>query len=113
MLHEENAAVHVSGHANQEEIRTLYGLVRPKAVMPIHGEYRMQAANARMAQEAGVPANAIVMAENGSVVELSAERGRGSSTGSRPASPSSTGSASATSATSRSATGGTWPRTAS
>ena len=72
VLHEENAAVHVSGHANQEEIRTLYGLVRPKAVMPIHGEYRMQAANARMAQEAGVPANAIVIAENGSVVELSA-----------------------------------------
>jgi ribonuclease J len=70
VLHEENATVHVSGHANQEEIRTLYGLVRPKAVMPIHGEYRMQAANARMAQQAGVPAEGIVMAENGSVVEL-------------------------------------------
>jgi ribonuclease J len=70
VLHEENAAVHVSGHANQEEIRTLYGLVRPKAVMPIHGEYRMQAANGRLAQEAGVPANSIVLAENGSVVEL-------------------------------------------
>jgi ribonuclease J len=38
--------------------------------MPIHGEYRMQAANARMAQEAGVPAESIVLAENGSVVEL-------------------------------------------
>ncbi len=70
VLHEENATVHVSGHANQEEIRTLYGLVRPRAVMPIHGEYRMQAANARMAQQAGVPADSIVMAENGSVVEL-------------------------------------------
>jgi ribonuclease J len=70
VLHEENALVHVSGHANQEEIRTLYGLVRPKAVMPIHGEYRMQAANARMAREAGVPADSIVLAENGSVVEL-------------------------------------------
>jgi len=70
VLHEENAVVHVSGHANQEEIRTLYGLVRPRAVMPIHGEYRMQAANARMAQQAGVPADAIVLAENGSVVEL-------------------------------------------
>src|SRR5260221_10779319 len=70
VLHEENALVHVSGHANQEEIRTLYGLVRPKAVMPIHGEYRMQAANARMAQEAGVPSDSIVLAENGSVVEL-------------------------------------------
>jgi ribonuclease J len=70
VLHEENAAVHVSGHAKQEEIRTLYGLVRPKAVMPIHGEYRMQAANAHLAQDAGVPADSIVLAENGSVVEL-------------------------------------------
>jgi ribonuclease J len=70
VLHEENAAVHVSGHANQEEIRTLYGLVRPRAVMPIHGEYRMQAANARLAQDAGVPAGSIVLAENGSVVEV-------------------------------------------
>jgi ribonuclease J len=70
VLHEENARVHVSGHAMQEEIRTLYGLVRPRAVMPIHGEYRMQAANARLAQEAGVPASSIVLAENGSVVEV-------------------------------------------
>ena len=113
VLHEENAAVHVSGHAMQEEIRTLYGLVRPRAVMPIHGEYRMQAANARMAQEAGVPATSIVLAENGSVVELSPERRRGSSTRSRPESRSSTGSASGTSATSPCATGATWPRTAS
>ena len=72
VLHEENAAVHVSGHARSEELRTLLGLVRPKAVMPIHGEYRMQAAHARLAQEAGVPAASIVIAENGDVVELSA-----------------------------------------
>src|SRR4051812_1921843 len=76
VLHEENAAVHVSGHAMQEEIRTLYGLVRPRAVMPIHGEYRMQAANARLAQEGGVPADAIVLAENGSVVELTPQGAR-------------------------------------
>ena len=48
--------------------------------MPIHGEYRMQAANARLAQEAGVPASAIMLAENGSVVELRGRRRRGSST---------------------------------
>ncbi|HZT91194.1 MAG TPA: ribonuclease J [Gaiellaceae bacterium] len=71
VLHEENAAVHVSGHARAEELRTLISLVRPKAVMPIHGEYRMQAAHARLAQEAGVPASSIVLAENGDVVELS------------------------------------------
>ncbi len=70
VLHEENADVHVSGHARAEELRTLLGLLRPKAVMPIHGEYRMQAAHARLAQEAGVPSNAIVIAENGDVVEL-------------------------------------------
>jgi ribonuclease J len=65
--------VHVSGHARAEELRTLISLVRPKAVMPIHGEYRMQAAHARLAQEAGVPASSIVLAENGDVVELSRE----------------------------------------
>jgi ribonuclease J len=70
VLHEENAPVHVSGHARAEELRTLLGLVRPKAVMPIHGEYRMQAAHARLAQDAGVPASSIVIAENGDVVEL-------------------------------------------
>jgi ribonuclease J len=72
VLHEENADVHVSGHARAEELRTLLGLLRPKAVMPIHGEYRMMAAHARLAQEAGVPASGIIMADNGDVVELSA-----------------------------------------
>ena len=76
VLHEENAEVHVSGHARAEELRTLISLVRPKAVMPIHGEFRMQAAHARLAQEAGVPAGSIVMAENGDVVELSHEGAR-------------------------------------
>ena len=71
VLHEENADVHVSGHARSEELRTLLSLIRPKAVMPIHGEYRMQAAHARLAQDAGVPADSIVIAENGDVVELS------------------------------------------
>jgi ribonuclease J len=71
VLHEENADVHVSGHARAEELRTLLSLIRPKAVLPIHGEYRMQAAHARLAQDAGVPANSIVIAENGDVVELS------------------------------------------
>jgi ribonuclease J len=73
VLHEEVAAVHVSGHANSEELRTMIALLRPKAVMPIHGEYRMQAAHAKLARDAGVPAASIVIAENGSVVELSRE----------------------------------------
>jgi ribonuclease J len=76
VLHEENAEVHVSGHARAEELRTLISLIRPKAVMPIHGEFRMQAAHARLAQEAGVPASSIVIAENGDVVELSRDGAR-------------------------------------
>jgi ribonuclease J len=73
VLHEENALVHASGHANAEELRTILSLLRPRAVMPVHGEFRMQAAHARLAGEAGIPSDRIVLAENGSVVELSAD----------------------------------------
>ena len=68
--------MHVSGHACSEELRTLLSLVRPRAVMPIHGEYRMLAAHARLAQDAGVPDAAILIAENGSVVELTRDGAR-------------------------------------
>jgi ribonuclease J len=70
VLHQENAPVHTSGHGNVEELRTILSLLRPRAVMPVHGEFRMLAAHGQLAREAGVPASAIVMAENGSVVEL-------------------------------------------
>jgi len=70
VLHEEIAPVHVSGHACQEELRTMLSLLRPRHVMPIHGEYRMLAAHAKLAREAGVPEDRILLAENGSVVEL-------------------------------------------
>src|ERR671931_2231312 len=70
VLHQEIAPVHVSGHGNAEELRTMLGLVRPRAVMPVHGEFRMLAAHARLAAEGGVPEEQIVLADNGSVVEL-------------------------------------------
>ena len=76
VLHEQNADVHVSGHACAEELRQLLALVRPKALMPIHGEYRMQAAHARLGQQSGVPADALLMCENGTVVELESGRAR-------------------------------------
>src|SRR5205814_10574896 len=72
VLHQEIAPVHVSGHACAEELRTILSLLRPRAVMPIHGEFRMLAAQGQLAREAGVPASSIVFAENGSVVELGA-----------------------------------------
>jgi ribonuclease J len=70
VLHQENAPVHVSGHGHAEELRTMISLVRPKALMPIHGEFRMLAAHGRLAEEGGVAPEAIVLAENGAVVEL-------------------------------------------
>jgi ribonuclease J len=70
VLHEEIAAVHVSGHACQEELRTMLSLLRPRYVMPIHGEYRMLAAHAKLARDADVPEDRIILADNGSVVEL-------------------------------------------
>src|SRR5437762_173518 len=76
VLHQEIAPVHVSGHACSEELRTLLSLLRPRAVMPVHGEYRMQAAHAQLARDAGVPASSIVLAENGTVVELSRDGAR-------------------------------------
>jgi len=71
VLHEEIAPVHVSGHGYQEELRTMLSLLRPRHVMPIHGEYRMLAAHAKLARESGVPEDRILIAENGTVVELS------------------------------------------
>jgi ribonuclease J len=69
VLHEDNASVHVSGHACAEELRTMIGLLRPRAVVPVHGEFRMLAAHAQLAREGGV--ESILMAENGTVIELS------------------------------------------
>jgi ribonuclease J len=70
VLHEDNAPVHVSGHGRAEELRTIIGLLRPRAVMPVHGEFRMLAAHAQLAREGGVAEDRIILAENGSVVEL-------------------------------------------
>jgi ribonuclease J len=70
VLHEEIAEVHASGHACAEELRTMIALLRPKTLMPVHGEFRMQAAHARLGLEAGIPEESILLAENGAVIEL-------------------------------------------
>ena len=49
----------------------MLSLLRPRYVMPVHGEYRMLAAHAKLAREAGVPDDRIILAENGAVIELS------------------------------------------
>ncbi len=71
VVHKGNAKVHVSGHAAAGELLYCYNIVRPKNVMPIHGEYRHLVANAALAIETGVPQNRTIIAENGTVVDLS------------------------------------------
>ena len=70
VIHEETSPIHTSGHGNAEELRMMLGLLKPRAVMPVHGEFRMLAAHGRLAREAGVDPDRIMLAENGSVVEL-------------------------------------------
>ncbi|ALG84602.1 ribonuclease J [Gordonia phthalatica] len=65
-----NAKVHVSGHASAGELLYLYNAVRPSNAMPVHGEWRHLRANAALAEATGVPADRIVLAEDGVVVDL-------------------------------------------
>jgi ribonuclease J len=64
------ARVHVSGHASQEEHKLMLNLLRPKYVIPIHGERRHLEMYAKVARSLGVPNDRIFFVENGSVVEL-------------------------------------------
>jgi ribonuclease J len=70
VIYESIAPVHVSGHASQEEMKLLLHLVRPKYLVPIHGELRMLKQHAKMAQEIGVPKENIAVIENGQVIEF-------------------------------------------
>ena len=70
VVHKGNARVHVSGHAAAGELRYAYNIVKPANVMPVHGEPRHLRANATLAQECGVPADRVVIAEDGVVVDL-------------------------------------------
>ena len=70
VVHKGNALVHVSGHAAAGELSYCYNIVKPKNVMPMHGEWRHLRANAALAMKAGVPADNVVIAEDGVVVDL-------------------------------------------
>ncbi len=72
VVHKGNAMVHTSGHASAGELLYAYNLVKPRNVMPIHGETRHLHANAGVAVSAGVPRDRVVLAEDGVVVDLAA-----------------------------------------
>jgi ribonuclease J len=76
VVHQGNARVHVSGHASAGELLYCYNIVRPRHVMPVHGEVRHLIANADLAERTGVPRERIVIAEDGVVVDLVAGEAR-------------------------------------
>jgi ribonuclease J len=68
VVHKGNALVHVSGHASAGELLYCYNIVRPRNVLPVHGEIRHMRANADLARATGVPN--VVLAEDGIVIDL-------------------------------------------
>ena len=66
--------VHVSGHACQEEIKLIYTLVHPRYAIPVHGEYKHLKAQAKIAQELGIPKDHIFILSSGDVLELSEDK---------------------------------------
>ena len=70
VVHGGNAKVHVSGHASAGELLYCYNVLKPKNVMPVHGEVRHLVANGALAVRTGVPADRVVLAEDGVVVDL-------------------------------------------
>jgi len=62
--------IHVSGHGSQEDHKLMLALTRPKYFVPVHGEHRMLVAHSKTAQSMGVPADHILIIDNGDVVEL-------------------------------------------
>ncbi|GAB3529113.1 ribonuclease J [Arthrobacter monumenti] len=70
VVHKGSAKVHVSGHAAAGELLYCYNILRPRNVMPVHGETRHLIANGRLAEQTGIPQKNILLTDDGSVVDL-------------------------------------------
>lgn len=74
VIYEKVSDIHVSGHANQEELKFLINIVKPKFFMPIHGEYRHLVKHYQLAHYTGIPEKNIILAEDGEIVCLSEDK---------------------------------------
>ena len=70
VVNERAMPLHVSGHACQEELKIIHGLVKPKFFIPVHGEQRHLKIHAKLAQEMGMAPNHIIISDIGRVIEL-------------------------------------------
>ncbi len=73
VIYDKADMLHVSGHACQEELKIIHALTKPRFFVPLHGEQRMLQIHSQLAQQMGVERNHIAIAENGSVIELTAK----------------------------------------
>jgi ribonuclease J len=76
VIYEKISEIHVSGHAFREELKLMINLVKPRFFIPIHGEYRHLILHSRLAGEVGIPAENILLAENGQIIEFDKNGGR-------------------------------------
>jgi ribonuclease J len=76
VLYDDNAFVHVSGHASQEDLKLMLTLTKPRYFIPVHGEYRHLLGHARLAASAGVPPDHVWLVEDGTAVELTRDTAR-------------------------------------
>ena len=76
VLNERELALHVSGHACQEELKIIHALVKPKFFIPVHGEQRMLQTHAKLAREMGMDSNHILISDIGRVMELTQNSAR-------------------------------------
>ena len=70
VIHKGTAKVHVSGHAAAGELLYCYNMLQPRNVMPVHGEIRHLIANGKIAQSSGIPAQNVLLTDDGTVVDL-------------------------------------------
>jgi ribonuclease J len=70
VVHDRTSPVHVSGHASQEELKFVLNLVSPEWFVPVHGEYRHLVHHARLAVDSGVPADHVLICEDGDVITI-------------------------------------------
>ena len=70
--YEKVSEIHVSGHASQEELKTMLQLTRPRYFVPIHGEYRHLVRHRKLAQDVGLPEDHCFILEDGDVLEMTA-----------------------------------------
>ncbi|MGI6657963.1 MAG: ribonuclease J [Dethiobacteraceae bacterium] len=76
VIYERVSGIHVSGHASQEELKLMLNLLKPKYLIPIHGEHRHLIHHKQVAEQVGIPADNVFILENGQILEFTSRSGR-------------------------------------